>query len=388
MSQDTGVLFLLRRAALLPLPDASLDQAQPEDIATARQIYTELGGLPLALDQAGAYIEETQSSLPHYLELYRTRRSALLNYHSDLVNDHPAPVATTCFLAFEKVEQKSAVAADLLRLCAFLQPDAIPEEIVTQGTAQLDSSLSSFTNDPFVLDKAIAVLGAYSLINRDGKDNTLSIHRLVQAVLKDSMEKTERKEWSLFVVQALAAVFPAVEFKTWQQCEYYLPQALTCAEIIQQEDVMTLDAASLLNRVAWYLDDRARYLEAEPLYVRALKIREEQLGGEHPDTAASVNNLAGLYHGLGRIKEAEKLFQRALTIRERALGSGHPDTATSLSWLAFSYHQQRQYEQAQLLYERALGIYEQALGPDHPDTLNLRAHYASLLQDMEGEVDE
>ncbi len=430
MSQDTGILFLLRRAALLPLPEASLDQAQPENITTARQIYIELGGLPLALDQAGSYIEETQSGLPRYLDLYRVRRTDLLNYHNDLVNDHPEPVATTWSLAFEKVEQRSAAAADLLRLCAFLQPDAIPEEIITQGTADLDSSLSSFADDPLLLDKAIAVLGAYSLISRDNKDNTLSIHRLVQAVLKDSMSEAKRKEWSLRVVKILDAVFPAVEFRTWQLCERYLPHALACADIVQQEDIMSLDAASLLNKVAWYLDDRARYNEAEllykkslmireeqlggehpdtatsvnnlaelyraqgryeeaePLYERALKIREQQLGGEHPDTAGSLNNLAALYHELGRIKEAELLFRRALAIRERALGSEHPDTANSLSWLAFSHQQQQQPDQAQPLYERALAIYERVLGPDHPDTLNLRGHYASLLQDMAREVDE
>ncbi len=124
------------------------------------------------------------------------------------------------------------------------------------------------------------------------------------------------------------------------------------------------------------------------MYERALKIHEQQLGGEHPDTATSMNNLAALYHELGRIKEAELLFRRALAIWERALGSEHPNTAISLSWLALSHHQQWQYEQAQPLYERALAIYERALGPGHPNTLNLRRNYASLLQDMESEVDE
>lgn len=231
------------------------------------------------------------------------------------------------------------------------------------------------------------MLGAYSLISRDTKDNTLSIHRLVQVVLKDSMDKGVQNEWSLRVVKTLNTVFPAVEFATWQQCERYLSQALACAEMIQ-EDIMSLDAASLLNKVAWYLHDRARYEEAEPLYRRALGIYEQQLGGEHPDTATSLSCLAALYYELGRIEEAELLFRRVLVICEQALGPEHPGTASSLFWLALIHQGRRQYEQARPLYERALAIYERVLGSRHPDTISWRGHYESLLRAMEGEVDE
>ena len=98
-------------------------------------ISQELGGLPLALDQAGAYIEETQCSLADYLQFYRTQRADLLKARGGLVLDHPEPVATTWSLSFAQVEQRSAAAADLLRVCAFLHPDAIPEEIITEGAA-------------------------------------------------------------------------------------------------------------------------------------------------------------------------------------------------------------------------------------------------------------
>ncbi|MFC2032217.1 tetratricopeptide repeat protein, partial [Chloroflexota bacterium] len=68
------------------------------------------------------------------------------------------------------------------------------------------------------------------------------------------------------------------------------------------------------------------YKEAEPLYKRALEIREKVLGPEHPDTATSLNNLAGLYNDQGLYKEAEPLYKRALEIREKVLGPEHPFT--------------------------------------------------------------
>ena len=42
-------------------------------------------------------------------------------------------------------------------------------------------------------------------------------------------------------------------------------------------------------------DAQGKYEQAESLYERALAIREQQLGPEHPDTATSLNNLAVLY---------------------------------------------------------------------------------------------
>jgi tetratricopeptide (TPR) repeat protein len=73
---------------------------------------------------------------------------------------------------------------------------------------------------------------------------------------------------------------------------------------------------------------QGKYEEAEPLYRRALAVREKQLGAEHPDTALSLNNLAGLYHVQGKYEEAEPLYKRALTVYEQRLGAEHPNTQT------------------------------------------------------------
>src|SRR5262249_16063197 len=77
-----------------------------------------------------------------------------------------------------------------------------------------------------------------------------------------------------------------------------------------------------------------RYQEAEPLFKRALAIREKALGPEHPDTAGGLNNLALLFSDQGCYEEAEPLYKRALAIREKVLGPEHPHTPTSLTNLA------------------------------------------------------
>ena len=81
--------------------------------------------------------------------------------------------------------------------------------------------------------------------------------------------------------------------------------------------------------------------------------------------AQSLNNLAGLYRDQGKYAEAEPLFQRALAIRERTLGPEHPEAARSLQNLAVLYNDQGKYAEAEPLYQRSLAILEKALGPEH-----------------------
>ena len=137
-----GILLLLRRAKLLS-PNAPLDNVSQTMYAHAQALVKELDGLPLALDQAGAYIEESSSHLSEYLTLYKRRRSVLLKRPSSVSGDYPHTVASTWSLSFQQVEQISQGAAELLRICAFLDADIIPEAMLGLGAAELGSCWES-----------------------------------------------------------------------------------------------------------------------------------------------------------------------------------------------------------------------------------------------------
>ena len=70
----------------------------PEELAG------ELGGLPLALEQAAAYIQATGTTLAGYLSLFRDRRADLLARGE--AAGHPADVATTLGLALSRLEAR------------------------------------------------------------------------------------------------------------------------------------------------------------------------------------------------------------------------------------------------------------------------------------------
>jgi tetratricopeptide (TPR) repeat protein len=359
MQPQEGALFLLRRAHLI-VADAALYTASAADRVTARAISEALDGLPLALDQAAAYLEETQSSLSDYLNLYRTQRLALLKRRGGIASEHPESVATTWSLSFEKVKQANPAAVELLSFLAFLSPDAIPEEIITEGAPDLGPSLRPLASDPLKLAEAIGEVLKYSLLQRDPNQKTLTIHRLVQEVLREAMNKQAQRKWAERTVRAINRAFPDVtDVPAWPQCQRYIPHALACADLIRQYTFTFPEAARLLNQAAFYLHDHVSYREAEPLYQGALAIREQQLGADHPDTATSLNNLAALYRAQGKYVQAEPLYQGALAIWEQQLGPDHPDTATSLNNLALLYRAQGKYVQAEPLYQRALAICEQ-----------------------------
>jgi tetratricopeptide (TPR) repeat protein/DNA-binding XRE family transcriptional regulator len=386
LPDEEGSLFLLRRAGYL-LKEASLLAASAAYREAARALVQAVGGLPLALDQAGAYIAETKCSLSDYLDLFKQEQKMLLLRRGTVPTDHPQSVTTTFALAFEQVHQKNEASIELLLFCAFLAPDAIPLEVITEGATSLGRSLEEVTANAFLLDQALETLQAYSLIQRDGERRTLSLHRLVQAVLQDTLEKEEQRRWAERVILAANAVFPHVEHKTWPQCERLLTQAMVAAQWIKQYQFMSEEAARLLGETASYLQARARYREAEPLYQRALHIREQSQGPEHPQVAYPLNNLANLYMQQGKYAEAEPLYQRALHIREQNLGPEHPQVAYPLNGLANLYKDRGKYAEAEPLYQRALHIREQQLGLQHPDTAETLHDFAAF-QERQGNHQE
>ena len=408
LKQEAGAVLLLRRAGLIGRY-TFLEGGTAADQALALTLTVELGGLPLALDQAGAYIEVTRCSLADYQQEYQVQRAKLLALRDGpavlpgvLKDDHPEPVATTWSLSFAKVEQASPIAAELLRACAFLAPDAIPEELLVEV---LKTPLTSahkqrgwggwFSFMPWShseqkpsppikqdgsINEAVAILRSYSLILRNTIERTFSVHRLVQVVVRDSLPTEIQRQWMQRAIHTVEAVHPGPDVARWASYERLLPHALVCATWI--EYILNPDsvAAHLLNQAGYYLNARGRYGEAEPLYLRALAIRKRRLGSGHPDTAQSLNNLAICYDDQGKYAKVKPLLVRGLAIRERRLGSGHPDTAQSLNNLASLYQRQGQYVEAESLYQRALLIDIRVYGENHPDVAIDLNNLASLYQ--------
>jgi len=383
MGMIEATLFLLRRAKLLA-EDVFLDKVTEEDLAGAEAIAIEMDFFPLALDQAGAYIDETGCSLSAYLNLYRTHRQALLRRRGFLPSDHPEPVATTWSLSFQKVEQVNPSAAELLRLCAFLDPDTIPEDLLSEGGPHLGPVLQRVAANALKLNEAMEELRKFSLIQRNPNTRTMSVHRLVQAVVKDALKKSTQRRWAERAVRVVNAIFPekVEEPETWLRCRRYLSQVQTCTLLIGDYNLTFEEAACLLNRAGVYLRNQALLEQAKLLQQQARALYLTLLGTDHPFTAKCLHDLAELYNDLGKYEEAEALYQQALAIREQVLGPNHLDTVHSLNSLGEFYRSRGKYQETERLYQRALTISEQMLGPEHPMVAESLVSLAKLYDDL------
>lgn len=158
-----------------------------------------------------------------------------------------------------------------------------------------------------------------------------------------------------------------------------LEQVQACDSLIQQHQLLLPEAAELLDREGAYLSESASNMLAEPLYQRALAIREQQLDSDHPDVAISLNGLARFYHKQGKQDQAEPLYQQALHICEQQVGLEHLQTAEILSHFTGFRHAQGKTQEAAVLYQRALTIRENVLGADSPLATETRERLQEVL---------
>jgi hypothetical protein len=153
-----------------------------------------------------------------------------------------------------------------------------------QGAAQL----ASVASDAFLLGQAIEALRAYSLIGRDPGLQTLSVHRLVLAVVRDALDAPGRQRWAERATLAVHAALPPVEHTNWPQWERLLAHAQACTEWIEPEGLHLQEAAEVLQKAGWYLTGRARYSGAEPLLARAYHMSEQEHGKGRSDPGVSL----------------------------------------------------------------------------------------------------
>ena len=406
----------LERAASVEFP-AETDGKRNQDATD--ELAEELGDLPLALEQAGAYIEEEDISFSDYLELLMLRRRELLRHPID----YPDTVATTWELSFHEVQGQSTAAADLLYLCAFLAPDDIPVKIFQKGVEHLPERLARAVEDTLAFNTVKGTLRRYSLATIDEERNTLTIHRLVQAVMRDQLSQSHKRAWVQTALDLIDNAFPenSNDVATWSECAHLLFHALITVQHAESTQVVSPQVAKLLNKVNIYLRGRAQLMEAKAALERALAIDdairgpkhsrveesqiylrmegkdpddfykalrdlegeltrlEEELkqdqttyGPNHPKVAVDLNKIGLMQRTLGEFTRAQEYFEKAQASFVKALGvdltvfgSQYPAIAIDLNNLGFTLREMGDLTRAQAALERALTIDEATYGPNH-----------------------
>jgi tetratricopeptide (TPR) repeat protein len=409
LPRNQAIAFLTRRLAS-PDPEA-LDQ-----LADA------LGDLPLALEQAASYLEETGTPIIEYLGLLGERVYEL--FSSGTPTDSEQTIATIWSLSLGHLRTGAPGAQDLLTLCAFLGPEDLPRSLFTDHPEVLAGPLAVAIGDRYGFQQALGMLRRYSLVTVH--HDRISVHRLVQAVVRQALDPDQMKAWAARAVSLVLAGFPdnAYNADTWSLAAPLVPHALAVTDHTVVDETAPAAVVRLLNRVGDYLWGRGEYRQAQPLLERTCALAEARLGAHHLDTARSLNLHGQVLRDLGDLHQARDLHERALaiyeaqpvpddleiavsltnlgrvlrtqleldrarsvlesalTIYQDQLGPDHPNTAWSLNNLARTLHASGELEDALDLHQRALAIREAGLGPDHPATASSLTNLALVLTDQ------
>jgi hypothetical protein len=357
--------------------------------ATAKDLVRTLDCIPLAVNQAAAYINRrsprvtVESYLDEFYGNEKQKDSLLRSDKGDLGRQDGVSnsVVVTWQVTFEQIRRERPRAANLLSLMSQFQAQNIPEMMLRSyddddttpyGENDADDvdigSESDSESGQIDFENDIDVLRGYSLVNVSAT-GLLEMHSLVQFCTRSWIsEFGDPARWSRLFIKLAADHFPSGTFETWAICQNLLPHIEPWLGRKPREETTVANWAEVLTNVSWYMLMVGEYSRAEMLVHAAVRARTCILGLDHPSTLTSMANLASTYRNQGRWEEAEKLFVEVMETSKEKLGSDHPDTLTSMANLAFTWHGQGRLQDSLSLMQDCVHLRQKKLGHIHPHT--------------------
>ncbi|MEU5660789.1 FxSxx-COOH system tetratricopeptide repeat protein [Streptomyces sp. NPDC047737] len=409
--REESIEHLQRRAPGLSIEDAS-------------QVATAVGDLPLAVEQAAAWIAETATPIDTYLEQLAQQAPQVLALNQPA--GYPQPVAATWNISIERLKERSPAAVRLLQLCAFFAPEPISANLLyskemIEALKPYDASLQ----EKLVLGRVIREIGRFALAKVDQVSNSIQVHRLVQAVIRAQLSDEEQREARHVVHRILAGARPDDDEpidnpETWPRFAAIWPHlgpsdARNCKEpetrrllidrvryLWKRGDVRTAGRLGDELREVWsemlgerdlqylylcfhlsnILRTRGRYVEAKELDEFTLSRQREVLGPEHPHTYMTTSSLAIDLGLLGDYGKAIELATAAHEGFSQIFHDRHPRTLAAANNLALNLRSVGQYARAREIDQDVYDLRSEVLGPEHPYSLSSALNLARDLREV------
>lgn len=340
--------------------------------ADADRLADRLGDLPLALDQAGAWQAATGMPVDKYLELFDEQFEQLTEHPA---GDYPRPVGATYALTLDRLREQAPGAAQLLDVCAFFGAEPISVNLLWDGRqAELPSPLEQTLRDQIQLRRALREIGRYALARVDPVNDQLSVHRLVQVVLRSRLTGQQREETRLAAQHILAEANPGgPDFdKNWPRHSELSPHIEPVELIDAAEDASRLVVLDQI-RFRWSRGDYETSHELGETTVARWRVR---WGSDDVLILLACRHLAVAKRTLGFYKDARELAEDTLKRFQRRLGDDHEHTLFTADSVAWDQRISGNFLEARRLDEDNLARFRRVYGEEHPLTLKAANNYA------------
>ena len=403
----------------------------------AERIAATLGDLPIAIANAGALMAETGTTASEYLDQFNRRARETLSVVKS--PNYPTDVAATWAISLEQLGKRSAAALRLYEICSVLASE-IPMELIT-GDAMADilSELDPSLGMSIKRRTLTRELQRLALIKLDNHRDSVHVHRVVQLVVRDSMNPDALTATRRDAHRVLAAARPSTDGavdsptfwpryeqlwphlepselfdsdlpRTWElmidrvRYLYHTGSFADGREVAERVDELwnqrlkTLDAdhaeAGDLRR--WQLHLRfnlANILRAQGDYAAALRLNEEvreaqsrELGERDPHTLMTANSLAADLRAAGEHLRALELDEATHAGFLEIFGDRHARSLAVANNIAEDLRRLGRYDEARMRDTRVLQSRRSILGAEHRETLSSQANLARDFREL-GEYD-
>lgn len=358
-SRDEAVAHLMRYVPVLAVADAA-------------RIATAVGDLPLAIEQAAAWLSETGMPAALYIERLETQASSALELND--ASGYWMPLVATWNFSLSRLRERSPAAVRLLQILAFCSPEPISMSLL-YGDELIESllPLDEALRDKLMLGQVIKEISRLALVRVDRDRGALQMHRLVQAVIRSQMTEKQAADARHTVHKILVGAYPKREMGEdpvdWSAYDVIWPH-LTPSLAEQCDDERTCE---LLIDWVRYQRIRGEFGSGEALGRRLELGWTDLLGTDHGHTLRLQFEIANLLRVQGRVREARELDTHVMQRQKAVLGVDHPHTLATANSLASDLRALGDFRQALTLDTATFDSFRAQFGEDFPRTL-MAAH--------------
>lgn len=349
--------------------------------ADADAIAEKLGDLPLAMEQAAAWLAATAMSADRYLALLDEHLPRILE--SPPTSDYPHPAADSWRISQQRLRLSNPAAAHLVELCACFAPEPIPVELLSSpGMLQVLGREDPAMRDPLLCGALVREVTRFGLARQDPTVRALRMHRLVQEVIRNDLDPQVRRDRQHQVHAILAAERRGApdDRTNWETYRRMLPHLVPTGAV----DSADRDVHNLVIDMVRALRYRGDLTSSHDLALRALRSWTVRLGEDDGSVLRLRGELANVLRQLGDYQQALEIDEDVAERTARVYGPLHPYTLVGLRGLAADLRWLGRYREARDLDEEALTKWQAAMGRDHDET-HRAVHNLSLSYLLTGE---